>query len=58
MKLTIKEKEIFHSWALLFGKDSEAYKRKVNAYFEEKKSIEAMLKEKGGKGNDNGLFKD
>lgn len=58
MKLTIKEKEMFHSWTLLFGKDTELYKSKVDAYFEEKKSIEKMLKEKEGERNSNELFKD
>ena len=56
--MTIKEKEIFLSWAQLFGKDSEVYQSKVDAYFEEKKSIEKMLKEKEGDRNSNELFKD
>ena len=55
--LTTKEKEMFLSWTKLFGKDTDLYKNKVEAYFKEKREIERFLKEKEGK-EDQGLFKD
>jgi len=56
--LTNKEKEMLHTWSELFGKDTEVYKSKVDAYFQAKKEVNEFLKEKEGESNDNGLFKD
>ena len=48
MKWTNKEKELFQTWAELFGKDSEGYKKKVDAYFKTKKEVDNFLKGKNG----------
>ena len=47
--LTNKEKEMFHNWSKLFGKDTPKYNRYVERYLEEKKKIEEFLKGKKGK---------
>ena len=53
--LTSKEKEMLSTWAELFGKDSEKYKKKVDEYFKAKKEINEFLGEKG-ESEDKGLF--
>ena len=46
--LTNKEKEMLHTWSELFGKDTEQYKSKVDAYFQAKKEVQEFLKGKEG----------